>query len=42
MDNLMAQLQWIEEKLLHYDTEKIHTFKKYELLKMKEELLKNM
>lgn len=40
MNNLTAQLQWIEEKLMHYDTEKVHTFKRYELMEMKEEIIR--
>jgi hypothetical protein len=40
MDNLTEQLKWIEEKLMYYDTEKVHTFKRYELLAMKEEIIR--
>jgi len=41
MDNIKTQLAWIDEKIQNYDNTKIHTFKKYELIQMKEELLKN-
>jgi len=40
MDNLTDELKWIEEKLMHYDKEKVHTFKRYELLAMKEEIIR--